>query len=238
MTETLISVIVPAYQRERHLAATLASIVAQRYRPLEIVVVDDGSTDGTAAIARSFRDVRYVFQSNQGPPAARNTGLDHCRGGLISFLDADDLWPVDKLERQADFLRRNPEIVCVLGRMRNFLDEGIERPDWVPASTMTEESDALSLGAGLIRREAFERIGKFDTEYWFGDDLDWFIRLREAGLPMVVLPEIFLLRRIHAGNISRDRRSVARKYFRIIKAHMDRRREPRPEGKDTQESPV
>lgn len=227
MRYPLISVIVPAYQRERHVGSALASILAQGYRPIDIVVVDDGSTDRTAAIAQSYPDVRYVFQSNQGPPAARNTGLDHCRGGLIAFLDADDLWPPNKLERQFEFLAENPRISCVLGKMRNFLDDGFDLPHWVPASAMSDAFDALSLGASLIRRETFERVGPFDTNYWFGDDLDWFIRLREAELPMAVMPEVLLLRRIHASNISGDQGSLARQYLRIIKAHMDRRRDAR-----------
>ena len=121
MSNTLISVIVPAYQREKHLGATLRSILAQGYRPLEIVVVDDGSTDKTAAVAQSYPQVRYIFQNNQGPHVARNTGLDNCNGELIAFLDADDLWPSDKLEKQFDFLTKNPEVACVLGRMKNSI---------------------------------------------------------------------------------------------------------------------
>jgi glycosyltransferase involved in cell wall biosynthesis len=223
MSRPLISIVVPAYQREKHIGATLESIIAQEYRPIEIVVADDGSTDGTAAIAQSYPHVHYIFQSNQGPPAARNAGLANCRGDLIAFLDADDLWPAGKLDKQCDFLVRNPEVYCVLGRMINFLDTGMNRPEWVPESAMND-ADALSLGAALIRRSTFDRIGLFDSRYWYGDDLDWFIRLREAGLPMVVMQEVFLLRRIHSENISKNQSSLAKQYLRIIKAHMDRRR--------------
>jgi glycosyltransferase involved in cell wall biosynthesis len=224
MSKNLISVIVPAFQREAHLDATLRSIIAQSYSPLEIIVVDDGSTDRTAAVAQSHPQVCYVFQNNQGPPAARNTGLANSNGELIAFLDADDLWPSDKLEKQFDFLTRNPTIACVLGRMKNFLDDGIDLPNWVPSSAMSDDSDALSLGAGLIRREAFDRIGGFDSNCWYGDDLDWFIRLREAGLPMATMKEVFLLRRIHSSNISSNQQALAQQYLRIIKAHIDRRR--------------
>jgi len=90
MKAKLISVIVPAYNRERYLGAALDSILAQNYRPIEIVVVDDGSADGTASVARSYPAVRYIYQKNQGPVVARNTGLANCTGELISFLDADD----------------------------------------------------------------------------------------------------------------------------------------------------
>jgi glycosyltransferase involved in cell wall biosynthesis len=224
MSNILISVIVPAYQRENHIGASLSSIVAQDYRPLEIIVVDDGSTDGTAAVAQSYPHVTYVFQANQGPPCARNTGLTNCNGALIAFLDADDLWPPDKLEKQFDYLTRHPEVACVLGRMKNFLDEDIELPNWVGQEAMSDDSDALSLGAGLIRREVFDRVGGFDSSCWYGDDLDWFIRLREAGLKMAVMDEILLLRRIHSSNISRNQQALAKQYLRIIKAHIDRKR--------------
>src|SRR6202044_3645761 len=98
----LISVIVPVYNRERYLGAALDSIFAQDYRPVEIVVVDDGSTDGSASIAQSYPNVRYIYQHNQGPVVARNNGLANCTGDLISFLDADDHWPPNKLRMQGE----------------------------------------------------------------------------------------------------------------------------------------
>src|SRR6202034_774235 len=97
----MISVIVPAYNGEKYLTGALESILAQDYRPFEIVLVDDGSTDDTASIARSYREVRYVYQAHKGLPAARNTGLAYCTGDLISFLDADDYWPSNKLQIQS-----------------------------------------------------------------------------------------------------------------------------------------
>ena len=108
MEAKMISVIVPAYNGEKYLARALESILAQDYRPIEIVVVDDGSTDNTASIARSYREVRYVYQAHQGLPAARNTGLANCTGELISFLDADDYWPPNKLQIQSRLSNRPP----------------------------------------------------------------------------------------------------------------------------------
>ena len=93
MQPKLISAIIPAYNAERYISQAIESVLAQPYRPIEIVVADDGSTDGTAAIAKSYSAVRYVYQPNQGPPVARNAGLAHSSGELIAFLDADDFWP-------------------------------------------------------------------------------------------------------------------------------------------------
>lgn len=229
MNETLISVIIPVYQGENYLAEALDSILAQNYRPIEVVVVDDGSTDGTAAIAQSYPLVHYIHQPNQGHSVAKNTGLANCTGGLIAFLDADDYWPPDKLAIESDYLKAHPEVGCVLGKMRNFLDGGIEKPRWIPEAVMAEDWDALSLGASLSHRWVFDRIGHFNDLYWHGNDLDWFIRLKEAGIPMVVLPEVFLFRRIHAANLSKDQNPLALERIRILKAHMDRIRGKTPQ---------
>jgi len=220
----LISVIVPAYNSEKYLAAALDSIVAQDFRPIEVVVVDDGSTDATASIARSYCDVRYVYQAHQGLPVARNTGLTNCRGELICFLDADDYWPPNKLRIQSDYLTAHPELGCVIGKLLNFLEEGMTRPHWISEPLMTEEGGGWSLGASLVQRWVFDRIGQFNVLYPYCDDLDWLIRLAEAKVPWEVLPGVFLHRRIHSSNMSSDRDAVTRAEFRIMKAHMDRRR--------------
>ncbi|MBI4573499.1 MAG: glycosyltransferase family 2 protein, partial [candidate division NC10 bacterium] len=110
MTGPLVSVILPVYNGERFLAAAIASILAQDYQPIEVIVVDDGSTDGTAAIARSFQGVRYLYQPNQGPAFARNAGIAVARGAFIAFLDADDLMVPTRLSVQAGYLLAHPEI--------------------------------------------------------------------------------------------------------------------------------
>ena len=99
----MISCIVPVYNGERYLAETLQSILGQRVGPLEVIVVDDGSTDGTAGVARRFGSaIRVLHQTNAGPAAARNLGLSEARGDFVAFLDADDLWKPDKLARFED----------------------------------------------------------------------------------------------------------------------------------------
>ena len=107
----LVSVVIPAYNDEGFLAATIESVLAQTYRPLEVVVVDDGSSDGTVALARSFGDpVRVVEQENKGPAGARNTGFAAARGSIIALLDADDLWMPKRLEACVDLLQSDPTL--------------------------------------------------------------------------------------------------------------------------------
>jgi glycosyltransferase involved in cell wall biosynthesis len=122
--ENLISCIVPVYNSERYLGETLDSILAQTYRPLEIIVVDDGSTDGTAAVAAGYgHRVRYVRQANAGEAAARNRGLNVAEGEFVAFDDADDLWHPEKLERQVARLEHRPEIDLSFTSFENF---------WIP----------------------------------------------------------------------------------------------------------
>lgn len=220
----LISVIIPVYNGETYLGTAVESVLGQTYRQIELIVVDDGSVDRTADVARSYPDVVYVRQTNQGNAVARNTGLEHASGAYLSLLDADDYWPENKCAVQMKYLNDHPEFGCVIGRMRNFLAEGFERPPWLPEKSLSDDWIALSLGAMLARRSVFERIGGFDTRYWHGNDFEWFIRLKETGIPMAVLPDIFLYRRIHGNNESRRQNVLAKERVRILKASMDRKR--------------
>ena len=117
----LISCIVPVFNGERYLAETLDSVMGQSYRPLEIILVDDGSTDGTAAIAERYGErVTHLRQENAGPAAARNFGLGAATGQFVAFLDADDLWHASKLNRQMERFRTQPEIDLSLVHMKAF----------------------------------------------------------------------------------------------------------------------
>ena len=117
--ENLVSVIVPAFNAASFLPHAVASIERQGYQALEIIVVDDGSTDSTAEVARSLPSVsKYFYQKNQGPSAARNVGLKQAEGEFIAFLDADDQWPAGKLDLQLGRLRAEPQLDVVLGRIK------------------------------------------------------------------------------------------------------------------------
>jgi glycosyltransferase involved in cell wall biosynthesis len=224
MSQELISVIIPAYNAARYLAQTRASVLAQDYRPIEVVIVDDGSTDGTEELVRGWPDVRYVRQANQGPPGARNTGLAHSTGQLLAFLDADDLWVPGKLTLQYRYLQEHPEEGGVIARWNNFIEETVKRPDWVTDAMFSEELMVLSLEASLLRREVFDRVGGFNPQYRVSDDLEWFVRVREAGIRIGVMDAVLARRRIHDANISADQSAIASATVRIMKEHLNRTR--------------
>src|SRR6266852_2057654 len=119
--DSLVSVVIPAHNSQRYIVATFDSIIAQKHRPLEILVVDDGSTDSTRQIVREYGpEVRLIEQAQRGHPAARNSGIRAAKGEFLAFLDHDDLWTPDKLEHQIACFEHDPALDLVFGQIQNF----------------------------------------------------------------------------------------------------------------------
>ena len=197
------TVVVASWNGERFLRESLDSLFAQDYDSFEVVFVDDGSEDGTAQIAQSF-PVRYMRQQNRGLPAARNAGLQLARGSLIAFLDDDDLLPPTKLRVQAHYLRDHPEAGCVLGRQTWIVEEGIAAPE-LPRDPIFGEVGGVQLVSAMIRRHVLEQLGGFDPSYRYAEDRDLFIRMRELGVEIAVLPDVVLHKRLHGSNMTMNR---------------------------------
>ncbi|HEY0727407.1 MAG TPA: glycosyltransferase family A protein, partial [Pyrinomonadaceae bacterium] len=196
----LISVIIPAYNCERFLREAVQSVLDQKYSDLEIIIVDDGSTDGTASVAKSFPEpVRYLHQTNQGPSAARNRGIERAQGSLIAFADADDLWPADKFEQQLPYLIQDPTTDIVLGRIQlakwSETDNGQTRVE-----EFAEPVFSVNLGSAIIRKSVFERVGLFDETMRYSEDVDWMMRAREGGAKIVTIDAVTLFYCRHDQN--------------------------------------
>jgi len=217
MEQRLVSVIVPVRNGERFLAAALESAYAQDYPRLEVVVVDDGSTDGSAAVARSF-PARCVFQANRGVAAARNAGIAEARGDYLAFLDQDDLWMPEKLRLQADFLDRNSATAYALTYQRLFLEEGVERPLWLREGLLNTPQIGFVPSALMARREAFDRVGLFDPSYVTASDSAWFFRAVGLGLRPGILASVLVRRRIHDANQSHEGATIPKELLRVAKA--------------------
>ena len=228
MTRPLISAIVPVFNGERHLREALESIAAQEYEPLEIVVVDDGSTDGSRAIAEGFPGVRYAHQPNAGVAAARNRALALARGEFVAFLDQDDRWTPDKLAVQLPLLLDDPGAGLAVAKERIVLDDGVtELPRWVRPGSLEEDYVVHLPGVVLARRALFDTVGLFDPAFENGSDSDWIIRCRQHGVVFAVADRALLLRRIHRHNAS-HRESVSRSdIFRALHGAVRRNREQR-----------
>lgn len=221
----LVSVIIPVYNTEKYLAESIESIFCQTYRPVELIVVDDGSTDGSAAVAQRYIPrLTYLSQEHSGSSAARNTGLQVAHGDFYSFLDADDIWTENKLMLQFAAFQSNTDLDAVFGQVEQFyspeLDEKFHERvhcphDWKPgycSSTM------------LVKRQAFWKVGIFDPDVAIGEDMDWYMRAQESGLHMIMLPDMVYRRRLHGDNKTLRLKEQQIQRVRIIKAALDRRR--------------
>lgn len=215
-----ISVICPAWQAAGTLADTVASVRAQLVRPIEILVVDDGSTDDTARVGETS-GATVIRRPHRGVAAALNAGIAASRGELLAFIDADDLWPADKLAVQADLLASDRNLAGVLGLVQCFLSPEADAqsrrvPDHLQAAWLT--------GAMLIRREAVDKIGLFDEALQAGHAIDWFDRARCLGQVFAMPRRVVLLRRIRAGSLSVRSASRDAGYALMAQRAIQRRR--------------
>jgi glycosyltransferase involved in cell wall biosynthesis len=210
MSIPLVSVVIPAYNAERTLRAAVASVRAQTVQELELIVVDDGSEDSTAALARSLPKIRVISQPNQGVASARNSGLAEARAEWVAFLDADDIWIRDKLRKQLQLVRENPKALAVQTSavlVNDQLDvlyqvicpEGQNSP----LNTLLFRNLPAFSSSLFASRRVLNSIGGFDSSLVILEDWDLAVRLSlESGL--FNLQETLVLYRIHGANRSRD----------------------------------
>jgi glycosyltransferase involved in cell wall biosynthesis len=227
MGRDLISCIIPVYNGERYLGEAIDSILAQTSRPLEIIVVDDGSTDGTAEVAAGYGDrLSYVRQNNAGPAAARNLGLNLAQGEFVAFLDADDLWHPEKLRRQMARFQARPELDYCVGYVQNFwIPELQAEAEKYRGHRISEPMPGYVTGTLLARCVVFEMLGLFDPALDHGDSTEWFLRAVERGAMTELLPDLLLYRRLHPNNRSRARAANSREeYLKLLKSALDRKR--------------
>lgn len=232
-----ISVIVPCYNTARYLAECLTSACRQSPAPEEVIVIDDGSTDASAAIAEAFGPpVRCVRVAHSGIGAARNHGLAHAVGDVIAFLDADDVWTPGSVGVRAAELSLDPQLGCAGGRTEQFVSP--ELPDEVKQRLVcpADSVSARMAGALLIRRAVFDRVGIFDASLALGETIDWIARADAAGITMRMTETVVLRRRIHDANTGVTRAGRRSDYLRVLKASLDRRRAAEAPSVETDET--
>lgn len=189
-----ISVVIPAYNSEAHVGRALDSVLAQTFGADEIIVVDDGSTDGTGKVVASYGErVKCIRQENAGPGAARNTGIHAATGNWVAFLDADDEWVAEKLKLQVDLLKRNTELMWVSANYSCFQEDRDLRAAYLPQAKVERLLDGKDyfenflkafasdcwghLDTVLINREALLEVGDFATAHKTMEDLDFLWRI-------------------------------------------------------------
>ena len=220
---SLVSVVIPAYNAKRFLPEAIESVLAQDHEPVEVIVVDDGSTDGTAEVAGAY-PVHVIRQANGGQAAARNAGVAASRGDLVAFLDADDLWFPGKLSRQIAHLSAHPELGYVVVRMQRFLMPGTPWPPGTPRDFFAGPQPGTLPSAALVRRSVLDAVGPFDPRFRHACDTDWQARAMEAGVRWELLEEVLVRYRLHGANCSYDNLGMKREMFALLRSSLERRR--------------
>jgi len=221
----LVSVIIPVYNSELYLEESIRSVLAQTYQPLEILIINDGSTDGSESVTMKFaQQTIYLYQSNQGAAAARNRGIKKSSGKFLAFLDADDLWESDKIAKQIDILEQEANLDMVFGNVFQFISEDTKSVSRARLDEADQILPGYVPGTILIRKKAFLKVGLFSTAWKVGEFIDWYLKAMETGLNPVMLPDIVMRRRIHSSNLGIRLKDMGNDYVKIVKASLDRRR--------------
>ena len=221
----LISCIMPTRNGERFIKAALESVLAQTWRPLEIIVVDDGSTDRTAEIAAGLgTPVKVVSHPVANPVLARNHGMQLAAGEFFCFLDHDDLYAPDKLDLQMTAFAQSPELDVCVGMVQRFRDAS-------PAEEMPNLGAPVAAYltiAMLARRRAFERVGPLNPIHFHSDSAEWFLRARAQGISVRLLPQTLVYHREHGSNRSVAYGDRSRgEFLRLIKSKLNAERDRR-----------
>ena len=205
----LVSVIIPTYNKALYLKEAIESVLNQTYKNLELLVIDDGSTDNTAEIIKLFNDNRliYFYQNNKGPAAARNVGIENSKGEFIAFLDSDDLWLEEKLEKQIKFLKENNE-VGMLGTGFYKIDENknIIGKKQFPADNdrlkkILIKFNPFAQSSVILRKEVIQKVGKYDESFLESEDYDFWLRIARY-YKIANLPEYLVMKRFYKENLS------------------------------------
>lgn len=215
----LVSVIIPVFNRRNLICSTINSVMAQTYRNLEVLVVDDGSTDGTEELLKERyageSRFRYIWQKNAERAVARNTGIKAARGEYIAFLDSDDLWYPTKLERQLECFAKNQALVLVHCACSKVDEHGralgevfSTEQDAMPEGLVFERLvcwNVVAMATPVVRREVFDRVGMFNEDCRIlgaGEDWEMWTRIAALG-PIGYLREPLASYRIYSGNTGR-----------------------------------
>ncbi|MDT7837648.1 glycosyltransferase family 2 protein [Aquabacterium sp. OR-4] len=235
-----VSVVIPTYNRARFIGAAVASIRAQTYACAEIVIVDDGSRDDTAAVVAALGEgIRYIRQDNAGPSAARNRGIQEARGDLVAFLDTDDRWLPDKLMLQVQAMQRDPAIALVCADMaiedgegRRMVDSNFAKRDMLAmferlAGAAIPEAPRLLLKINFIntstvlaRRELLQSLGGFDRRLRYGEDLELWLRIA-ARHAIACVPSVQEIRVEHDTNVTRSIEPMLKGYVDMAQVIRD-----------------
>jgi glycosyltransferase involved in cell wall biosynthesis len=222
-----VSVIIPVRNGALYIDEAIKSVLAQAHSSLEILVIDDGSTDDTATVVQKLQgqspQLHYIYQAPQGLSIGRNAGIQAAKGDYIAFLDADDRWCPNKLALQLPIIEQK-KADMVFGQVVHFLSPELSPTEAQKLGYQAQVMPAYSAGAMLIKKSTFLEVGKFDPACRVGEFIDWYLRAMDLGLTSICLEDVVLERRVHNSNTSKKLSDFRQDYVRIVKTALDRRR--------------
>jgi glycosyltransferase involved in cell wall biosynthesis len=227
---SVVSVTIPTLNRPHYLDKAIDSVLKQRGLgsdfDVELFVVDNGNLPETADVVLRYGDsVRLLRIATRGIGYARNAGVDASSGEYLAFLDDDDIWTEDKLQKQLQVFTKQPEVGAVFGHMQQFLCPDVNPAQLEKVRHLNGQVIPAPLATSiLMRRSAWDRVGYFDTTLQIGVDIDWYSRLCDAGLELLMLPDVLYLRRIHETNTNFTHSHEKNGRLLMLKRIIDRRR--------------
>lgn len=225
MVEPLVTAAIPVRNGEAYLAEAIESVLCQSRPCDQVIVVDNGSTDRSAAIAAGFGPaVELVSEPRPGIGAARNAARRAARGDYLAFLDADDLWEREKTALQIAAFEAEPGLQLVFGHVRQFVSPNLAAEEGEGLRVPVDPQPGQHIGAMLARRAAIEAIGPWPEDVRVSDGLTFFLRAGELGLEQTMLAETVTRRRVHGANHSIHNRDERGEFARHLKRSLDRRR--------------
>jgi glycosyltransferase involved in cell wall biosynthesis len=229
MTGPLVSVVLPVKNGARFIGEALASVAAQDYRPLEVIVIDAASSDGTRDIvtALASHGVRLVDQTGLGIATAWNQGLDESRGEFIAFISSDDRWLPGKLARQIAAMQVEPALMYTVTNFRYFVQPNCDIPATFNRALLGRPLIGRIMETLVARRGAFEAVGRFDAGLRTAEDVDWYARAKDADVPMRVLDDVLLEKRVHDDNLSASGGQNTPHLVEALRRSIQRRRDGR-----------
>lgn len=202
MQPTTVSVIIAVKNSARYLPECLDSVAAQTFDDYQVLVVDGGSTDATESIARSYDKVSFFQQSGTGFGDAWNCGLARARSEFLTFIDSDDVWMPRKLALQIAILQSDQLLEGVIGKVRFMLEPDQDSSHGFRDIVFAQDHIAYMPGVLMARRRLFDRLGDWGEGWVVANDINWFLKLKDSGLPIGVIDDVLLNKRVHSSNFS------------------------------------
>ncbi|MCK5811892.1 MAG: glycosyltransferase [Clostridiales bacterium] len=222
----LVSVIMAVYNGQKYIKKAIDSVLNQSHKQVELIIVDDGSTDNTATLIKSYKseNISYYYQENSGPGAARNLGINYAKGSLIAFIDHDDVWYKDKLFKQITYHRYHPDVSVLFTKHNLVFEDPTKDYSWVQTIEHQKRYSTRVPSSQLLEKSVLNQLGLFNESLKLGEDFDFLNRIIESSLQIHTLDEILYDKLIHDNNISSDIQKNRQFIFKILSTSIKRKK--------------